>query len=314
MGNGKPGNSKLDIEEAEANINNGSHKNLAALSIAALGVVFGDIGTSPLYAIRECFHGEYGIAATTPNILGVLSLIFWSLIIIVTVKYLTIIMRADNDGEGGVLALTFAAALLYGDGMITPAISVLSAVEGLKVITPFFSPYIILITVVILSALFLIQKRGTAGVGAMFGPVMIVWFSILAILGVSQIARHPQILSAVSPLHGIRFLLNNNLHGFLVLGAVFLVVTGTEALYADMGHFGTRPIRLTWFVIVFPSLLLNYFGQGALLLGSPDEGPYRRPDEEARRTCGKGGGGHRRYPWPRRSCWPPWPPSSPPRL
>jgi len=281
-------NGKSKLEKGDS-----PHKNLAALSLAALGVVFGDIGTSPLYAVRECFHGEYGIAASTENIFGVLSLIFWSLIIIVSVKYLAVIMRADNDGEGGVLALTallrplvrgtrgkrsiliaaglFAAALLYGDGMITPAISVLSAVEGLKVITPFFEPYIIYITVVILGALFIIQKRGTAGVGAMFGPVMIVWFSILAILGISQIARHPQIIMAVSPLHGIEFLLNNNLHGFLVLGAVFLVVTGAEAIYADMGHFGPRPIRLTWVFLVLPSLLLNYFGQGALLIWQPQE-------------------------------------------
>jgi len=282
-----------DNGKSKSEISNSSKKSLAALSLAALGVVFGDIGTSPLYAVRECFHGEYGIAASTENILGVLSLIFWSLIIIVTVKYLTVIMRADNDGEGGVLALTallrplvrgmrggrsiliaaglFAAALLYGDGMITPAISVLSAVEGLKVITPFFEPYIIYITVAILAALFIIQKRGTAGVGAMFGPVMIVWFSVLAVLGISQIARHPQIIMAVSPLHGIEFLLNNHLHGFLVLGAVFLVVTGAEAIYADMGHFGPRPIRLTWLFLVLPSLLLNYFGQGALLIWQPQE-------------------------------------------
>lgn len=279
--------------KSELKTSNSSQKNIAALSLAALGVVFGDIGTSPLYAVRECFHGEYGITVSSANIFGVLSLIFWTLIIIVTVKYLSFILRADNEGEGGVIALAsliksannnktkrrlvlvgmglFAASLLYGDGMITPSISVLSAVEGLKVITPFFEPYIIHVTVVILAGLFLIQRRGTAGVGTLFGPVMIVWFTILAVLGITQIARHPGILLAINPMYGLEFLLNNHLHGFLVLGAVFLVVTGAEAIYADMGHFGTRPIRLTWICLVLPSLLLNYFGQGALLLWKPQE-------------------------------------------
>ncbi|UCE66129.1 MAG: potassium transporter Kup [Candidatus Zixiibacteriota bacterium] len=289
----KSEDSKIDTGVVANRINDSSKGNLTILSLAALGVVFGDIGTSPLYAVRECFHGEYGIEVSSANIFGVLSLIFWTLIIVVTVKYLTFILRADNNGEGGVIALVsliksgnhnkkkrrlvlvaiglFAASLLYGDGMITPAISVLSAVEGLKVVTPFFEPYIIHITVIILTCLFLIQKRGTAGVGAIFGPVMVLWFSILAVLGITQIVRHPGILLAISPLYAIEFLLNNHLHGFLVLGAVFLVVTGAEAIYADMGHFGTRPIRLTWIALVLPALLLNYFGQGALLLWKPEE-------------------------------------------
>ncbi len=268
---------------------NGNNSRLTKLSLAALGIVFGDIATSPIYAIRECFHGEYGIAVTHDNVLGILSLMFWSLVMIVGLKYLIFVFRADNRGEGGVIALTalvrkqkktriglgvsvlglFAACLLYGDGMITPAISVLSAVEGVGIITPIFDPYVIPITIAILLGLFLIQRHGTARVGGLFGPVILVWLCFLAITGVAQIIRDPQVLSAISPWYGVRFLLFNQLHGFLVLGAVFLVVTGTEALYADMGHFGVRPIRLTWFVLVFPSLALNYFGQGALLLDNP---------------------------------------------
>lgn len=262
------------------------------LSLAALGVVYGDIGTSPLYAIRECFHGEYGIAVTPANILGVLSLMFWALMLIVSIKYLLFIMRADNRGEGGVIALTalvsgrrkpaghrrwiflgvglFAASLLYGDGMITPAISVLSAVEGLRVMTPDLEPYVIPITVAILVSLFLVQRRGTAGIGSLFGPVALVWFGVIAVLGLVSIVRNPAVLAAVFPWYGAQFLLNNHLHGFLVLGAVFLVVTGTEALYADMGHFGRSPIRLAWFALVLPALLCNYFGQGALLLARPE--------------------------------------------
>ncbi len=265
---------------------------LAKLSLAALGVVFGDIGTSPLYALRECFHGEYAIPVTHENILGVLSLMFWTLIMIVTFKYLTFVIRADNNGEGGVIALTallkrsninngrgiglvalglFAACLLYGDGMITPAISVLSAVEGIRVITPVFKPYIVPLTIVILTGLFFIQRRGTAKIGSLFGPVILVWFFVLAVLGTVQIVHVPQVLSAVFPWHGITFLVQSGVHGFVVLGAVFLVVTGTEALYADMGHFGKRPIRLAWFVLVFPALVLNYFGQGALLMLKPEQ-------------------------------------------
>jgi len=270
-----------------------NHGRLARLSLAALGVVFGDIGTSPIYAIRECFHGEYGIEVSHVNVMGILSLMFWALVMIVGLKYLTFVFRAGNRGEGGVIALTalirgknepsggsrrmgvvalglFAACLLYGDGMITPAISVLSAVEGVGMITPVFDPYVIPITMAILAGLFLIQRHGTDRVGGLFGPVILVWLCFLAVVGAVKVIGTPEVLMAVIPWYAVHFLIMNRLHGFLVLGAVFLVVTGTEALYADMGHFGTRPIRLTWFVIVFPSLLLNYFGQGALLLGSPE--------------------------------------------
>jgi KUP system potassium uptake protein len=268
-----------------------SGNRLAKLSLAALGVVFGDIGTSPLYAIRECFHGEYGIPVTHENILGVLSLMFWALVMIVTFKYLIFVFKADNNGEGGVIALTalikrtkitknrgiglaavglFAACLLYGDGMITPAISVLSAVEGIRIITPVFKPYIIPLTIVILAGVFLLQRHGTARVGSLFGPVILIWFFVLAVLGTVQIVRDPKVLFAVFPWHGITFLVQNRLHGFVVLGAVFLVVTGAEALYADMGHFGKRPIRLTWIILVFPALVLNYFGQGAVLMLKPE--------------------------------------------
>jgi KUP system potassium uptake protein len=266
---------------------------LARLSLAALGVVFGDISTSPIYAIRECFHGEYGIDVSHANVLGILSLMFWALVMIVGLKYLTFVFRANNHGEGGEIALIalirgksgpsanrrrfgiialglFAACLLYGDGMITPAISVLSAVEGLAVITPLFERYVIPVTVVILVGLFLIQRQGTARLGGLFGPVILVWLAFLALTGAVQVAHTPQVLSAVFPWHAIRFLVFNKLHGFVVLGAVFLVVTGTEALYADMGHFGPKPIRLTWFALVFPALVLNYFGQGALLMVHPE--------------------------------------------
>jgi KUP system potassium uptake protein len=266
---------------------------LVKLSLAALGVVFGDIGTSPLYAIREAFHGKYGIVVTPNNILGVLSLILWSLIIIVTIKYLMVILNADNNGEGGVIALTallhqdktqknksslilvtvglFAASLLYGDGMITPAISVLSAVEGVQMITHALRPYVIPLTVVILACLFFIQHRGTARVGSLFGPVILIWFVVIAAFGIRSIIKNPQILDAIYPWYGIHFLHKNGLQGFVVLGAVFLVVTGAEALYADLGHFGKLPIRMTWIALVFPALLLNYFGQGALLLRVPSE-------------------------------------------
>jgi KUP system potassium uptake protein len=270
---------------------------LARLSLAALGVVFGDIATSPIYAIRECFHGEYGIEASPANVMGILSLMFWALVLIVGLKYLTFVFRADNRGEGGVIALTalirghgrppekpkglgivalglFAACLLYGDGMITPAISVLSAVEGIGIITPVFGPYVIPLTVVILVALFLIQRHGTARVGGLFGPVILIWLCFLAVTGAWQVVQTPGVLMALLPVHALRFLLLNKLHGLVVLGAVFLVVTGTEALYADMGHFGARPIRLTWFVIVFPALVLNYFGQGALLMHHPEATPH----------------------------------------
>lgn len=277
-----------------------SGRYLAILSLAALGVVYGDIGTSPLYALRECFHGPHSINPTPANILGVLSLIFWSLIIVISIKYLVFVLHADNRGEGGILSLTalatpirpsgkserwfliamgiFGAALLYGDGIITPAISVLGAMEGLSVATPLLNPYVVPITVLILVVLFLFQSRGTAGIGRVFGPVTLTWFSALAILGVMQIVQYPEVLVAVNPLHGFDFFMRNGWLGFLILGSVFLVVTGGEALYADMGHFGMRPIRLAWFAIVLPALLLNYFGQGALLLEDPAtaENPFYR--------------------------------------
>ena len=265
---------------------------LATLSLVALGVVYGDIGTSPLYAIREAFHGPHAIAVTPDNILGVLSLIFWSLVLVVTIKYHIVIIRADNKGEGGVLALMalvhgtrlargqsprrvmiilgiFGAALLYADGALTPAISVMSAVEGLAIATPALSSWVVPITIVILTGLFLFQSRGTVGVGSVFGPVILLWFLTIAVLGVSGIIREPGVLGAVSPHHGARFFLEDPARGFLVLGAVFLVVTGGEALYADLGHFGHRAIQVAWFSIPLPALLLNYFGQGALLLREP---------------------------------------------
>ena len=264
-------------------------------ALAALGIVFGDIGTSPLYALRECFMGHQLISPTPANILGVLSLIFWSLIIVIAVKYLIYVIRADNEGEGGILALMallspwgkrrgserriiivlglFGAALLYGDGIITPAISVLSAIEGLKVATPVLHPYVIPIAVLVLILLFAFQKRGTTGIGFVFGPVMLVWFSTIAALGISGIVRHPEVLKAVIPTYGVDFFVKNQWSGFLVLGAVFLVVTGGEALYADIGHFSRRIIRLAWFVMVLPALVLNYFGQGALLLLNPQGVP-----------------------------------------
>ena len=265
---------------------------LLILSLSALGVVYGDIGTSPLYALRECFHGPHAIAPLPANILGVLSLIFWALVLVISIKYLVFVLAADNHGEGGILALTalatpikpsgrseykvlimmgiFGAALLYGDGVITPAISVLSAVEGITVATPFLSHVVLPATIVILVGLFLFQSHGTARVGKIFGPVMLLWFGALALLCIAQIVRHPSVLVAVSPSYALEFFLHNHWHGFLILGAVFLVVTGGEALYADMGHFGTRPIRLVWFSLVLPALLLNYFGQGALLLEDPE--------------------------------------------
>jgi KUP system potassium uptake protein len=271
---------------------------LYLLALGALGVVYGDIGTSPLYAFRESFHQSYGLAPSPANILGILSLIFWALLLIITLKYLLFVMRADNRGEGGILALTalvtpaaqvagrrrlvlillglFGTALLYGDGMITPAISVLSAVEGLEVATPFFAPYVVAITVVILIGLFAVQRKGTGGVANVFGPVMLFWFAVIAALGIVWIAREPDVLRAANPLYGVHFFLDNGWRGFLVLGSIFLVVTGGEALYADMGHFGRRPIRLAWFVAVLPALLLNYFGQGALILRHPEtiENPF----------------------------------------
>lgn len=263
-----------------------------ALALAALGVVFGDIGTSPLYALHACFTGESSIPPTPANVLGVLSLVLWSLIIVVSIKYVVFVMRADLKGEGGILALMslatsdphqsptrrnvlvalglFGAALLYGDGMLTPAISVLSAVEGLEVATPLFVPAVPLIAVTVLIALFWVQSSGTARVGAVFGPMMLVWFAVLFLLGARWIVIAPHVLAAASPHHAVRFLIGGGLTGYVILGSVFLVVTGAEALYADMGHFGKRPIRLMWFAVVLPSIVTNYFGQGALLLQRPE--------------------------------------------
>ncbi|HKD10606.1 MAG TPA: potassium transporter Kup [Thermoanaerobaculia bacterium] len=264
---------------------------LATLCLTALGIVYGDIGTSPLYALRECFAGEHGVPPTPANVLGVLSLVFWSLVIIVTLKYHVYVLRLGNRGEGGILALmglvqrrgkkrtrlrvvlvllgVFGAALLYGDGIITPAISVLSAVEGLEVATHVFEPYVVPITIVILLTLFLFQRHGTAGIGSVFGPVMLLWFVTIGVLGVASIVRHPAVLAAMSPAHAWTFFRQNGGRGFLVLGAVFLVATGGEALYADLGHFGERPIQIDWFGLVGLSLTCNYFGQGALLIHDP---------------------------------------------
>ncbi|MEI7613313.1 MAG: potassium transporter Kup [Betaproteobacteria bacterium] len=274
-------------------------KRMATLTMAALGVVYGDIGTSPLYSLKEVFGSAHHPVPITPeNILGVLSLFFWAIIIVVTLKYVCFIMRANNKGEGGVIALMtlalhkgvegswqqkllitlglIGAALFYGDGVITPAISVLSAVEGLEIITPTFKPYIIPITLFVLIGLFIFQRRGTASVGSLFGPVMVVWFAVLALLGGIAIFGNPSVLMAINPLHAVHFLMGNSWLGFLALGAVVLCLTGAEALYADMGHFGAKPIQYAWIGYVLPALLLNYFGQGALLLADPSavENPF----------------------------------------
>jgi KUP system potassium uptake protein len=258
---------------------------LLPLTLTAIGVVYGDIGTSPLYAMRECFFGTHSVPPTTENILGVLSLIIYSLLLVISVKYMALVLRANNKGEGGILALTsllpargsgaptalvllgiFGAALLYGDGMITPAITVLSAIEGTTVATPLFARYVVPVSAAILIVVFSVQRYGTHRIGRLYGPVMVVWFVTLAILGISWIVEQPVVLGAVNPVHAFDFFRANGFHGVAVLGAVFLVVTGGESLYADMGHFGTRPIRFAWFTLVLPALLLNYFGQGALLL------------------------------------------------
>jgi KUP system potassium uptake protein len=267
-----------------------SGKALLGLSLGALGVVYGDIGTSPLYALKECFSGSHAVFATPENVLGILSLVFWALTFVVTFKYLSLVMRADNRGEGGILALMalvgkfestkrgrralllfglFGAALLYGDGVITPAISVLSAVEGVVVAAPSLHKAVVPATVLILLGLFALQRRGTATVGAVFGPVMLVWFATIALLGVRGILRDPSVLRAVNPAHAVAFFAAHRLHGFLVLGAVVLCITGGEALYADMGHFGRRPIRIAWLAVAMPALIVNYFGQGAILLHDP---------------------------------------------
>jgi KUP system potassium uptake protein len=265
-------------------------KALAALALGALGVVYGDIGTSPLYALRECFEGAHSVPPTPENVLGVLSLVLWAMTFVVTFKYVGVVMRADNRGEGGVLALValvgrhetsrlgrrflvllgiFGAALLYGDGAITPAISVLGAVEGLSVAAPALHGAVVPLAVAILVALFVFQRVGTAAVGAVFGPVMLLWFATIAALGVRGVLLDPSVLLAFSPIHAASFFARNAGHGFLVLGGVVLVITGGEALYADMGHFGKRPIRLAWFAVAMPALFLNYLGQGAILLHDP---------------------------------------------
>ena len=271
----------------------------AALTLAALGVVFGDVGTSPIYALREAFAGPGASATRDADVLGVLSLVTWSLVLVVTLKYVAVVMRADNEGEGGVLALValvrrpgergegwrgralaalgvFGAALLYGDGMITPAISVLSAVEGLEVVAPRLDPYVVPIALVVLTALFAVQRAGTGGVGRVFGPVMLAWFAALAALGARSVIAEPGVLAALSPHHAALFFARNGLAGSAVLGAVFLTVTGAEALYADLGHFGRGPIRRAWLGLVFPALVVNYYGQGALVLAAdvPPEQPF----------------------------------------
>jgi KUP system potassium uptake protein len=263
-----------------------SRKHLVFLAFSALGVVYGDIGTSPLYALKICFYGGHSVAVTQENVLGVLSLIFWALMMVISIKYLLLILRADNQGEGGILALMelvlpkergrrrtlvmlvglFGAALLYGDGTITPAISVLSAIEGLEIATPVLKPYVVPITLVILFFLFYLQRRGTGKVGLLFGPIMLTWFLVIGTVGFFHTMQNPIVFAAVNPSHALRFLMEQGFENLFILGAVFLVVTGGEALYADIGHFGKAPIQLSWFTVVLFSLLFNYFGQGALLL------------------------------------------------
>ncbi len=265
-------------------------KKLGLLSIAALGVVYGDIGTSPLYAVNEIFFGHTHLPHDALNVFGAISIVFWAITIIVSFKYILFVLRADNDGEGGVFALygllhhlknrsinlllillIIAAGLLFGDGMITPAISVISAVEGLKIATPFFAPYVVPITIIILTGLFLIQKSGTAKVGSLFGPIVIIWFISIGLIGLTNILKTPLIIQAINPVHALNFFMIHDIHKILlVLGSVMLVVTGGEAMYADMGHFGRKPIRISWFAVVYPALILNYLGQGALLLSGKE--------------------------------------------
>ena len=274
------------------NDQNDDHKGpLLLLALSALGVVFGDIGTSPLYALRECFGHDYGLSLTNENIFGVLSLIFWTITLMISVKYVLLVLRADNRGEGGILSLMalaikqvpqgkrryvlimvglFGSALLFGDGIITPAISVLSAVEGLKVVTPVFDPWIVPVTVGVIFLLFLVQYFGTARIGSIFGPIILIWFVTLAAGGIYQILHGPEILAALNPIYALKFFMHNGFAGFWVLASVFLTVTGGEALYADMGHFGRSSIQVSWYFVAMPSLVLNYFGQGALLIHSPE--------------------------------------------
>ena len=277
-----------------------AHGSPRALALGAIGVVFGDIGTSPLYTMKEAFGEDYGLKAMDQNVLGILSLVFWSLMLVVSLKYVTVIMRADNKGEGGIMSLMalvqrslpiasetgyvvgvlgiFGAALFFGDGVITPAMTVLSAVEGLKVLEPHFDQYVVPVTIGIIIGLFMLQRHGTERVGKLFGPVMMLWFVSLAVMGVAGIVAQPKVMQALNPYWGLHFFFSHGWHSVLVLGAVVLAVTGGEALYADMGHFGRVPIRLAWWYVVLPALILNYFGQGALLLDHPaaSENPFYR--------------------------------------
>ncbi|MGA2545356.1 MAG: KUP/HAK/KT family potassium transporter [Rectinemataceae bacterium] len=271
----------------------GRHRRFA-LALGAIGVVFGDIGTSPLYALRECFSSVHGIAVDRDNIIGIVSLLIWALSLVVCVKYLGVVLRADNRGEGGILALVslvsrqlpkgsvkrsafialmgiLGAALLYSDGIITPAVSVLSAIEGLELISPKFLPYVLPLSVLVLAALFPAQAKGTAKVGRVFGPVIAIWFAVMGLLGIFAIVSSPSILAALDPSEAIRFIGRNGRLTFGVLGSVFLAMTGAEVLYADLGHFGRSPIRRSWFFLVYPALLLNYVGQGAFLLKNPSQ-------------------------------------------
>jgi len=285
-------------ETAASNGHGDSHSTagFGALTLGSIGIVYGDIGTSPLYALREAVTAaSAGGEVASQAVLGVLSLILWALIIVVTLKYVVILLRADNHGEGGTLALMALAqrgvaygagaivllgiisgALFYGDAVITPALSVLSAIEGIKLVTAAFDPYVVPLTVLILLALFAVQVRGTAGIAAFFGPIMCIWFAVIAIASIAPIMRQPQVLLALNPLYAVYFMLHHGLIGFVTLGAVFLAVTGAEALYADLGHFGKRPIQTAWLFIVLPSLALNYLGQGALVISNPKalENPF----------------------------------------
>jgi len=285
----------MSVSSAESSASNGSaHRNLV---LTALGVVFGDIGTSPLYAFRECFAPEHGIVVSAHNVIGLLSLILWALTLVISVKYVGIIMKSDNRGEGGVLALSalllaatrnwkfwtpvgavglFGAALFFGDGFITPPVSILGAMEGIGVAAPELKRFIVPVTLIILCGLFLAQKRGTGAMGRAFGPVMLAWFAILAVLGLRWIFQYPDVLLAINPWYAVRFFADNGIAGFVVLSSVFLAVTGGEALYADMGHFGRKPIKRGWFLLVFPALVINYFGQGAVLMHTPSaiENPF----------------------------------------
>ena len=278
------------VAPAAPPISHGRAQSIATLMLGAIGVVYGDIGTSPLYAFKECFSGTHPLPADAEHVLGVLSLVFWSVTIVVSFKYTMLMMRADHLGQGGSLALLalvevitrktwlapvvtvlgiFAAALFYGDSMITPAISVLSAVEGLEVALPGVERFIIPITVAILVFLFMIQASGTARIARFFAPVMVVWFIVLAVIGAVNIAQAPGVVAALNPIYVVRFFVNDGMYAFLALGSVVLALTGAEALYADMSHFGCKPIRRAWFMFVGPSLIINYFGQGALLLNNP---------------------------------------------